>query len=303
MAGYSEPTFKEALHQYQRDTNLILHTILHKMGMGLPAPSKICKFGDNVWGVDYFHINYTHIKPTRVRYKPLRSTTLERKADKASERQYTNNTDAELIETYQYERGTEITKSTSERNMAGISISNALTIGTGEGAAVKLENTTEVTVSAEFERARSQTETESKTETDITQITIPPHTTIQVHQQRYSAKIEQIDEIHLEFDIGFNIHNHAKHARDVPGMYPNKDYQKTGTYARRFMKIKSLEDFRVMLRGIHSSYPHLTKNFLKNDTILAALETLKENSVFITKEKTIFKEGSYGEVVVDQKDT
>jgi len=300
MPGYSEPTFHEALYKYQRDTTHRLHTLFKEMGFKICDSTRIKKLGDNVWGRDYFHIDYDPIKPTRVRYIPLQTTVLERKADPASERQSKNNSDATVVESYTYERATERSFTTSERNMAGLAISNAFTIGTGESASVKVENTTEVTVTAEFERGRSETKTDTRIETDSTEVTIPPRTHIEMYQQRFSAKIEQVDEVHLEFDPGFSFHNHKYNSGRVPGIYWNRDYKKRGTYARRIMRATSLSDFRVFLLGINSRYPSLTRNYLDNPKIAGLLKEIKDNSVFVTKETTIFKEGSYGTVIVNQ---
>jgi len=297
--GYSEPTFLEALHKYRRDTTQRLHRLFKEIGFKLCEANQIQKWGNNVWGYKYFHINYDPIKPIRVRYIPIQSTIIDRKAERASERQYTNNSDAEVIQTYTYERGIECSLTTSERNMAGLSVSNAFTIGTGESAAVKVENTTEITVTAEFERGKEETRTDSKTETDSAQITIPPRTNIELHQQRFSATIEQVDEVHLEFDISFDFHNHKN--GNVPGIYWNKDYKKHGTSARRIMRANSFSDFRSILRGLNPRYPSFTKNYLTNQKIVNLLKEIRDKSVFVTKETTIFNEGSYGAVVVNQK--
>ena len=297
--AFTGETYQEALYDFQKAFTQRVNTILKHMGFdGLPPQSAIKQQKRDQWGDGYFHVNFQALTPIEVRYEPQHTVTLERKPGEAAERVYTNKTSVDQNHVYEHQRDHVTRKLRGTTNMQGLEISNKLTVGTGEGASVKVENETTVTVSASFEQSTESEKTDSTSEKDTTSITVVPNTKVRVTQARWDSKMEQTDKVFLQCDVAFEIHAHRKRVPD--GVYPNEDYKKTGSDARRVIVAKSLSDFRSILRGINSRYPKLRKDFLKNGVIADNLNWITKNASFVKIEESTFENASYGEVVEEE---
>ena len=298
MIGFAADTYQEAVYEFQKTfTNKLRDVLVHIGWKSLPESDKIKQINRNVWGNGYFHIDFKGLVPYKADYKAIESVTLDRTPDKAAERIYTNRSSTPTTHTYEHQKDVTTRTLSSTTNMQGLEVSNKFTIGTGESAAVKVENETEIKVSASFEQHKEEETATTDSETDTTEIVVPGHTRIRVTQAKWKSKIKQTDEVHILCQPAFEVHSHAK---CIPSsVYPNKNYKKRGKHARRALAFSDLTDFKMFLKGICPDHKNARTNYLDNEKVAETYEWMESNTAFRKIEETMFLNASFGEVVVE----
>ena len=305
--AYSATTFEEALQKFQKDFAYRVHTVLVRSGWELPAQNQIKLMGqengENIWGSGYFHINFKPLSPVSVSYTPISTVVTERKPAQAAERIYRNSSDdpEPNKHTYTHQKDSSKRRLSGTTNMQGLEVENELTVGTGEHASVKVENKTKISVKAEFSQTQERETTETDTEVDTTEVYVSPKSAKRVWQAKWDSKFKEIDEKHMKCDIGFDLHAHRNNIAD--GIYPNPAYKKTGAGARRAFSVTSAAELRNLYLGISAQHKNMNKNWISADKVIAEnIEWLMGSGVFTKIEESVFEQGSYGEVQVEDVD-
>lgn len=297
--GFDAPTYEEALYNFHMDYTSKIRDLLYCLGFDFDKKD-IDQLSDNVFGYNYFHVDFREIIPVVVKYRPISQVILNRTPDKAAERVYTNRGSKVSTHTYTHAKAEERRILNGSRNLQGLEISNKFTIGTGEASSVKVENETTISVKAEFEQVHESENTTSSQETDQTEIKVPPGKRVRVTQAKWNAKIEEVDEAYVEFDFGFNLNVKRQwipHRLDLGG----DDYKRRGKYARRIMSVRSLSDLNAILKGISARFPHQKNNLLANKKVANIMRYLNNNAHFVKTEKSTFDDASYGEVEINEE--
>ena len=302
--AYTATTFEEALQGFQKDFTYHLHSVLVRSGWKLPAQNQIklmgTENGENRWGDGYFHINFKPLAPVSVNYTPISTVIITRKPAQAAERIYRNgSSDPEPTHhTYTHQKDSSKRRLSGTNNMQGLEISNKLTVGTGEAASVKVENETQLTVKAEFQQTEERETTDTTTEIDVTEVYVGPKHAKRVYQEKWESKFKETDEKHMVCDVGFDIHAHRKTIGK--GIYPNPGFRKTGSDARRALQLNSVSELRNVYLGISPHHKNMTKNWISADRVISDnIDWLMSSAVFMKIEETIFEQGSYGEVQIE----
>ena len=300
--AYTATTFEEALQQFQKDFAYRVHTVLVRSGWELPAQNQIklmgTENGENIWGSGYFHINFKPLVPVSVSYTPISTVVTERKPAQAAERIYRNSSDEPSHHVYTHQKDSSKRRLSGTTNMQGLEIKNKTTVGTGEHASVKLENETEISVKAEFSQTQERETTDTDTEVDTTEVDVKPKRNKRVFQAKWESKFKEVDEKHMKCDIGFDIHAHRNNIAD--GVYPNPAYKKTGAGARRALSVTSAAELRNLYLGISAQHKNMNKNWISADKVIAQnIDWLMKSGVFMKIEESIFEQGSYGEVQIE----
>ena len=302
--AYTATTFEEALQRCQENFASRVHTVLVRSGWKLPPQNQIklmgTENGENIWGSGYFHINFKPLSPVSVSYTPISTVVTERKPAQAAERIYRNDSsDPEPTKhTYTHQKDSTKRRLEGKTNMQGLEIKNKTTVGTGEHASVKLENETELSVKAEFSQTQERENTNTNTEIDTTEVYVLPNSAKRVFQAKWESKFTETDEKHMKCDIGFDIHAHRKTIAD--GVYPNPAYKKTGSDARRALSVTSAAELRNLYLGISAQHKNMKKNWIAADKVIDEnIKWLMASGVFMKIEESIFEQGSYGEVQIE----
>ena len=300
--SYTAESFEEALQEFQKEFAYRIHTILVRSGWNLPPQSNIAlmgtKDGENRWGEGYFHIDFKPLIPIQVNYFPVSSVILDRTPGRAAERIYRNfSYEDPSSHGYVHQKDSALRKLSGIRNMQGLEISNQTTVGTGEAASVKLENSTTLTVKAEFEQASERETTETESEIDTTDIDVGIRKAKRVFQARWESRIKEISEKHMVCDVAFDVYAHRKRIGD--GIYPNPGYRKTGADARKALSITSTADVRNIFKGISAPYKNMRKDWIASDKVISDnINWITKNATFVKVEESIFEQSSYGEVQI-----
>ena len=301
---YTAETFEEALQKFQKDFAYRMHTVLIRSGWELPAQNQIklmgTENGENIWGDGYFHINFNPLVPVSVSYTPISTVVIDRKPAQAAERIYRNGSSDPEPNKHTYTHQTDSIKRrlSGKTNMQGLEIKNKTTVGTGEHASVKLENETEISVKAEFSQMQERETTNTNTEIDTTEVYVLPNSSKRVFQAKWESKFEETDEKNMKCDIGFSLHAHKNNI--AHGIYPNPDYRKTGASARRAFSVTSASQLRNMYLGISAKHRNMKKNWISADKVIDQnINWLMQSGVFMKIEKSVFEQGSYGEVQIE----
>ena len=300
--AYTATTFEEALQRFQKDFAYHLYSVLVRSGWELPPQNKIklmgTENGENRWGDGYFHINFKPLVPKSVSYIPISTVVTERKPAQAAERIYRNSSDEPSHHVYTHQQDSSKRRLSGTTNMQGLEISNALTVGTGEGASVKVENTTTLTVKAEFSQTQERETTDTDTEVDTTEVDVSAGRSKRVFQAKWESKFKETSEKHMICAVAFDLHAHRNNI--AHGIYPNPAYKKTGSGARRAFSITSVTELRSMYLGISPHHKNMTKNWISKDRVISQnIDWLMNSAVFMKIEETIFEQGSYGEVRIE----
>lgn len=305
MAGYTEETFEGAWYKWQRDAFQHLYTIFEEIGVrGLPPRDKfryVTLKGQPAWhDGGYHHLHFDPFLPLHVKLTPIETVTLDRKPEKAAERVFINKGSEPAEHNYTYTRGEERTKTQSTRNMQGLELTQEFSVG-GEGYGVKVESKTSLSVKAEFEQGYERGRSESQSEEDSATITVPPGKRVDVHTEKWSSRVKEIEQKEVHGDLGFRLHAHSDRNPSSNILYHSPDYKKTGKYARRLCRFKSFSDLEAFLEGRNPRYSTQRDNLLKrNKRIRDNFHWLKANCVFTVKEETIFNDASYGDFVIEE---
>lgn len=301
---YTATTFEEALQKFQHGFACHLHTVLVRSGWELPAQNQIklmgTENGENIWGSGYFHINFKPLVPISVSYTPISTVILNRTPAQAAERIYRNSSDdpEPNNHTYTHQKDSSRRRLSGTTNMQGLEVENELTVGTGEHASVKVENKTKISVKAEFSQTQERETTDTDTEVDTTEVFVLPRHAKRVWQAKWESKFKETSEKNMVCDIGFDLHAHKSNI--AHGIYPNPDYRKTGASARRALSVTSVSQLRNIYLGISPHHKNMKKNWISADKVISEnIKWLMESGVFTKIEESVFEQGSYGEVEVE----
>ena len=300
--AYTATTFEEALQRFQKDFAYRLHTVLVRSGWELPPQNKIklmgTENGENKWGDGYFHVNFKPLAPTSVIYVPISTVVTERKPAQAAERIYRNSSDDTSHHIYTHQKDSSKRRLSGTTNMQGLEIKNKFTVGTGEGASVKVENETEISVKAEFSQTQERETTDTDTEVDTTEVDVSPNRAKRVWQAKWDSKFKEVDEKHMVCDVGFDLHAHRNNVGH--GIHPNPGFKKTGAGARRAFSVATVSELRSIFLGISPHFRNMRKDWIAADKVIAEnINWLMKLGVFMKIEESIFEQGSYGEVQIE----
>lgn len=298
MQGFKGTTFRQAMYQYQKEASNHIRSLFKELGVSYDDRGGFHEQDKDIWQADHngrYRVIFKPFIPIKIKVLKSSLVPLSRDSDWASQKVYTNDLDTEVGGRHAYKTFSTREESNTSRNLVGLTVTNTFTAGTGEGASVKVENSTEISVSAEFESGSEKSHQKGREEeTEIT-FTIPSNDEVTVEQIVDKSKIKSTETTLVYFQVAFGITGYKRQSRKASEwLNGSKDWRGYNGKTRLMAEFNSTDDFTNFIIGVNDRYPNQRKDLRRNSKVKKEYEWLLNNSCLQYIEEKEYNDASYG---------